>query len=507
MKVVVIGSGLSGLVSAVYLARAGHQVTVLEQNKEIGGVTMTLRKNGYGWDLGPLNIQDLGPGEPAGVVLEELGVAEQVKIRKADKAIAFYDFKLSRPQKYAGPYWRRDKLKEIFPQESEGIDRYYRFYDTMLALLGLGRRVENARGIQALILKLRMAVLFSRVSRMKDWTAQQLLDHYFNDPTLQTVFGGILADFVVRPSQFQGLGIPFVNFETAFDQRIPLQTRYGPQPSYSVVLGGVGKMVAALAAKLNSLGGKILIRKEVKKILVEKGRATGVQLANGDTVTADLVIASGGGHEVFEKLVGKSKLPAEWLEKLKEMPLLESVLMVHLGIDFDPRKYQPEMLVYYYHTTDIEGSIQKCQSGDYHEGKEGFLIYIPSLHSPELAPKGKYALTIYTIAPDRLNRGSWEDRRKELVDKLLVEAEQIIPGLRKHAKVQVALTPVDFRKLTHLDHHAFGGTAPVMGKGGMPHQTPIEGLWFVGAQSESGGGIANVMAGARKTARKILETN
>jgi len=507
MKVVVIGSGLSGLVSAAYLVQAGHDMTVLEQNKEIGGVTMTLRKEGFGWDLGPLNIQDLGPGEPAGVVLEELGVAKQVKIRQADKAISFYDFKLTKPQKYTGPYWRREKLKEIFPKEKEGIDQYYQFYDIMLGLLGLGKRVENVKRPQALILKLRMAALFGKVSKMKDWTARQVLDRYFKDPTLQTVFGGILADFVVRPSQFQGLGIPFVNFETAFDDRIPLQTQYGSQPSFSVVLGGVGKMVDALAGKLNSLGGRILTRKEVTKILVEKGRVTGVQLADGGKLPADLVIASGGAHEVFEKLVGSAKLTVEWKEKLIDLPLLESVLMIHLGIDFDPRKYQPEMLVYYYHTTDIEGSIRRCQNGEYHEGKDGFLIYVPSLHSPELAPKGQYALTIYTIAPDKLNNGNWENRREELVDKLLAEAEQIIPGLRKHARVQVALTPVDFRKLTHLDHHAFGGTAPVMGKGGMPHQTPIEGLWFVGAQSESGGGIANVMSGARKTAKKILGTN
>jgi phytoene dehydrogenase-like protein len=504
MKVLVIGSGLSGLVSATYLAKAGHDVIVLEQNKEIGGVTMTLRKEGFGWDLGPLNIQDLGPGEPAGIVLEELGVSNQIQIRLADKAISFYDFKLTKPQKYEGPYWRREKLKEIFPKEKEGIDQYYQFYEVMLGLLGLGRKVEKAKQPQALILKLRMAALFSKVSKMKDWNAQQLLNRFFRDPTLQTVFGGILADFVVRPSQFQGLGIPFVNFETAFDDRIPLQTPYGPQPSYSVVLGGVGKMVEALAKKLKSLGGKILTLKEVTRILVDGGRATGVRLADGREYPADLVIASGGGHEVFEKLVGEALLTDEWKEKLRDLPLLESVLMVHLGIDFDPRKYQPEMLVYYYHTTDIEGSIQRCQNGDYHEGKDGFLIYVPSLHSPELAPKGQHSMTIYTIAPDKLNKGDWGSRRGELVEKLLVEAEQIIPGLRKHAKVQVALTPVDFRKLTHLEHHAFGGTAPVMGKGGMPHQTPIEGLWFVGAQSESGGGISNVMAGARKTAKQIL---
>lgn len=504
MKTIVIGSGLSGLVTAGYLAKAGHTVTVLEQNKTIGGVTATLRKNGFGWDMGPLNIQDLGPGEPAGIVLEELGVAKKVKLQQADKAIGFRKFKLTKPKEYGGPLWRRERLKELFPAEKAGIDRYYRFYERMLALQSLGRRAEGAKGLKALALKLYMAVIFSPMQSMQDWNAQQVLDSFFKDATLQAVFSGILADFVVRPSQFQGLGIPFVNFETAFDTRIPLQTRFGPQPSFRVVKGGVGKMVEALAGMVTASGGSILTKSEVKKLLIENNKVTGVQLSNGKKIPADLVVASGGARELFEKAIGRRLLPREWLKKLDELALLESVLMVHLGIDLDPRQYQPEMLVYYYHTSDIEKAIRLCQDGIYHEGKDGFLIYVPSIHSPELAPKGCHAVTIYTIAPDTLKKGTWSSRQKEMVDKLVAEAEEIIPGLQKHTKVKVVMTPEDFRGLTHLDHHAFGGTAPVMGKSGMPFKTPIEGLWFVGAQSESGGGIANVMAGARKAVKMIL---
>ena len=43
-----------------------------------------------------------------------------------------------------------------------------------------------------------------------------------------------------------------------------------------------------------------------------------------------------------------------------------------------------------------------------------------------------------------------------------------------------------------------------MGVPNPAHQTPVQGLWFVGAQSESGGGVAGVMLGARKVARRIL---
>jgi hypothetical protein len=52
--------------------------------------------------------------------------------------------------------------------------------------------------------------------------------------------------------------------------------------------------------------------------------------------------------------------------------------------------------------------------------------------------------------------------------------------------------------------HAFGGIAPILGSWRVPHRTPIQGVWFIGAQSESGGGVNNVIPGAYKTAKAIL---
>jgi phytoene dehydrogenase-like protein len=183
---------------------------------------------------------------------------------------------------------------------------------------------------------------------------------------------------------------------------------------------------------------------------------------------------------------------------------MESVLMVQLGIDFDPTPYQPAALCYYYDTQDLEGAVKRLRTGDYHEGKEGFLIYVPSLHSPSLAPSGKYAVTVYTVAPDTLAEGTWSSRREELADKLVAEAERYIPGLREHTITRLILTPEDYRKRTHQVHHSFGGVPPVMGNKPPAHKTPIKGLWFIGAQSESAGGVLNVMVGAQKVAKRII---
>ncbi|MGQ9571984.1 MAG: phytoene desaturase family protein [Dehalococcoidia bacterium] len=498
-RAVIVGSGMAGLTAAAYLARSGCQVDVFEQAGRIGGVTATLRREGFAWDLGPLMIEGFAPGEPVGNILAELGCADRLELMRADRGIAFPDFHLFRPQEYLGPYWRRERLKEIFPQEAAGLDRYYRFYDTMMDLMTLARQAGEARGLRALGLKLRMALLFNRVKQYETWNAQQVMDHFFSDPRLKAVFLAILADMVVLPSEFMGLAIPAVNQEAAFDYRLPAKlSSVGPRNTFQYVVGGCGNLVEAVASVIREVGGHLHTSRPVRRILVEGERVRGVELADGERMEADLVLVSGAARECFFKLVGREALPADFAAKVDDVPLMESVLMVHLGVDMDPSPYQDVPLNYYYGTYDVEGGVSRPRQGDYHEGKDGFLIYIPSFHSPSMAPPGQHAITIYTIAPNKLE-GGWQARRQEMVDKLLHEAEKIIPGLREHARVIVSLTPEDFGELTYmLEHHSFGGSCPVMGKSGAPHRTPFRGLWFLGAQSESGGAVHNVMLGARR---------
>jgi all-trans-retinol 13,14-reductase len=494
---------MAGLTVAAYLARDGCQVDLFEQADHIGGVTASFRRDGFTWDLGPLMIEGFGPGEPAGRVLAELGCADRVKLVRADRGIAFPDYHVLPPPEYIGPYWRRERLKEIFPGETDGLDRYYEFYDTMLDLMTLARQAEDASMLRSLPLKLRMARRFGRVKQYESWSAQQLMDHFFSDPRLKALFLGILADLVVRPSEFAGLGVPAVNQETAFDRRMPGNlTPIGPRTTFQYVTGGCESLVTAVANVILENGGHLNTGRAVRRILVEGGRVSGVELANGERREADVVLVTGGARECFFKLLGREVLPRDFAAKVDDVPLMESVFMVHVGVDMDPSRYQSGVLTYYYDTYDLETAIERIRKGDYHEGKEGFLIYIPSFHSPGMAPPGQHAITVYTVAPNKLE-GGWEARRQEMTDKLLQQAEAVIPGLRASARVTVSMTPEDFRQRTYLEHHAFGGACPIMGKSGAPHKTPVDGLWFLGAQSESAGGVNNVTLGGRTVFNKI----
>ncbi|MBI4732203.1 MAG: NAD(P)/FAD-dependent oxidoreductase [Chloroflexi bacterium] len=468
-------------------------------------MTATVTQDGYGWDIGPLLLEGFAPGDKARLILEELGVSERVPSVHEDRGLSMPEFSLWRPKEYEGPYWRRERLKELFPQESAHLDRYYRFYDRMIRLMSLARQAEPARGLAALWFKLRMLLAFQGVKDKVKWSGGQLMDHYFDSPVLKTFFLGIVADFVTAPSEFPGLGVPSIHLETAFDKRIPTYPgTKSAQTAYTYILGGCQSLVNAVMGVTLANGGKVLTGMAVKRIVLEGGRATGVELADGRIEPADRVLASGGMKEVFFGLVGRESLPAELITQIESNRLMESVLMVQLGIDFDPTPYQPAALCYYYKTQDLEGAVRRLRTGDYHEGKDGFLIYVPSLHSPSLAPAGKHAVTIYTVAPDTLAEGTWSGRKEELADKLVAAAEAHIPGLRARTQTRLVLTPEDYRQRTAQKHHSFGGVPPVMGNKPPAHKTPIKDLWFIGAQSESTGGVLNVMTGAQKVAKRIL---
>ncbi|TFG20307.1 MAG: FAD-dependent oxidoreductase, partial [Promethearchaeota archaeon] len=158
MKAVIIGSGLAGMTAASYLAKKGHEVVVYEQFHTIGGVTGLVEQDGYKWEIGPLLLGGFGPRESGTRVLTELGIYDQFEFTLEDRGMEFPDFKFWHPDNYEGRYWRREKLKELFPEESEGIDAYYEFYTGMVEIINMGRDLDFKKGLGKLFHKLKMGM-------------------------------------------------------------------------------------------------------------------------------------------------------------------------------------------------------------------------------------------------------------------------------------------------------------------------------------------------------------
>ena len=146
---------------------------------------------------------------------------------------------------------------------------------------------------------------------------------------------------------------------------------------------------------------------------------------------------------------------------------------------------------------DLSAATEKLRSNIYHGGHDGYLVYVPSCHAPDFAPEGKHCVTLYTVCPDTLAEGDWEDVKERYADQLVALAEKQLPGLSSHTVTRRIMTAVDYRKYTHMDKSSFGGVVPIWGQKNPPHQTSVNGLYFVGQQSENGGGVGAVMTGAK----------
>ena len=180
--------------------------------------------------------------------------------------------------------------------------------------------------------------------------------------------------------------------------------------------------------------------------------------------------------------------------------------MLHLGVDFDPMQHLRSALVYCDGMYDLHAATKKLRSGEYHEGNDGYLIFVPSDHAPEFAPDGKHCVTIYTVAPDTLKDGDWESKKQEYAEKLIHLAEKQLPGLSEHITTMKIMTARDYSEYTHMKKSSFGGVVPIWNQKNPTHKTPVEGLWFVGQQSENTGGLGNVIMGAKSAYEKAFPT-
>lgn len=498
MKIAIIGAGLGGLTFGALAAKDGHQVEIYDKNYAPGGVVALLEHEGYKFEQGPLLIGDLLPGEPMYELLQELGIT--LETQRADRDIIMPDYDMIKPLDYQGPYWRRERLKKLFPEDAEGIDAYYRLYDDVMHLRWLSTQPQTLSN------KIKLALAFLKIKKFSKMNADELTRYFFKSEKICTLFTGIFADFCADPSEVQGLGVIFMNFETAFEKRIPLEKNgVVYYPGYCYITGGCQKLPEALADYITSHGGHIHYGTIVEKVLIEDGAAKGIRLADGTEITADMVVGCGAAKDFFEKAVGLENLDFAYRQVLKEFKPMEAVFMLHLGVDFDPMQYMRSALCYCYGMYDLHAATEKLRTGVYHGGDDGYLLFVPSYHAPEFAPEGKHCLTIYTVAPDTLAEGTWEEKKEEYARRMIALAERQLPGLSEHIVTMKIMTAEDYRRYTHMEKSSFGGVVPIWDQRNPPHKTNIKGLFFVGQQSENGGGVNAVMQGAKAAYQKAMQ--
>ncbi len=468
--VVVIGAGIGGLTCAAYLAKNGKRVRVLEQHYAPGGCCTSFSRKGFRFDAGVLHITG---GKESGAfqrVLSALDMEGEIQFKEQFQRLIFPDLSLdsSRDVEYLPK-----KLKEIFPQETEGIAG---LFDTVRSIY------EDVKKLPA---------LSPLLTKYKNKSFQELVDEYIEDVKLKAL---VNANWHLWHPMWRNSAIDY----SALMITELLRGYYYP-------VGGVQAIPDAFVRVLRRYGGDIEFKTFVDKIVLEQGEAVGIETRGGKRIRAAHVVSGAAARSTFFNLIGEETLPSDFVASLNRLEISLSAFYVYLGVDIDPRNAgidAAETIVYetYDNTRDWELLLRGEVS------IPCFGIAIPTFADPSLAPRGKHIVIIMTMAPYHLAGKSWREEKKRVTQKLIAKAEKLIPGLSRHIVVQDSATPLTYERYTLNSLGAAMGWAfsPQMFLKRLDQKTAIPNLHLAGHWTMPGGGVPAVALSGLRAARMIL---
>ena len=403
--VIVIGAGIGGLMTAAGLAKAGKKVLVLEQLAFVGGKYTHLMHRGYAISTAAWTCP--GPKSRIGKLCTRLGADIQW--------ITIHDVK-SR-----GEHWVVTKD---------------------------GRRFASLDQAQATLVggDPGMARVYRWIADMYDpakiyppeMTTREYVETYFpgNDEYMRYVETIITHCFASQTVD----NFPAIETKRAIVDSIEQMKDWG------TAIGGTAAIVAGVEQVVLQHGGEIALRTRVDAILVEKGRAVGVRLADGRVLKAGIIIHNAGLNRLV-RLAGQENLPADYLARLQSAVPADVAAMI-LGTKKDLLDKEHSLL----HSMGWERTLN---------------CYAPTFFDPGLAPQGMHMLDVFWVMKPPY------DRRKE-VELVLAQLRDIFPDYDEVINLQF---PMFFSGAWTAEMAHRKGQS---GAERLDPKSPIENLFLVG---------------------------
>ena len=482
--VVVVGGGMAGLSAGAGLAQRGLRVLLVEAHYRVGGFAHAFRRKQYLFDSAVHLTPGGGPGGGISRLLESWGVADQVEFLPVQPMYRTMGPGLETLIRSGKEGFIESHAKH-FPQERDGIARFVGLLDRISReIQELGSMDVNRSQMMRLMVKHCPTVL-----RLSSRTLQEVLQEYVRDPKAQSVLSTLWTYLGLPPSKcsavaFAVMMMSFVNEHAYY------------------VRGSFQRLADAFAAALLKHGGELVMPRSVQKILLDpSGRACGVKLdGDGEEIRAKCVISAADAFQTFFSMVGRDHLDADFAASLEGRGLSISAFEVFLGVDLDLKKmgvvhetffapgHSPEE-VYDHHSS---GSVFGCG------------LSIPTIEDDTLAPAGKHTVCVTMFAPwDR----SWKEEKPRVTERLIDEAEKVIPGLRKGIVYKDSGTPWTIERYSKNSQGAIYGwdSSPKSLATRLAMETPVPGLYLAGHWTRPGGGLYAVVTSGQVAAQKVAK--
>ncbi len=514
----VIGAGHNGLATALRLARAGWRVAVVERRATVGGCATT---------------EELWPGfriSTAAYVLSLFPrwLIEKFRLRQFGLEVLPRDPASITPLPDGrvlllghDPARNQQQVARFSPHDAEQLPRYEALLEQVARGLeplleqvapdplplppswrrrGWGKRLRDLGTLHTLWQALgELGPLVPQAVRLLAGTALPFLQQFFHSEVLLATLATDAVIGSCTPADAPGSAYVLLHHV--------MGTAGGARGRWGYVRGGMGGLSQALARAAQARGVRVLLESPARRILVERGRCCGVELADGTVLAAPVVASSLDPNWTFLRLLEKDLLPEKFRQAVQAIDYRSASAKINVALSRLPRL---EALARLKDPLPPAGTIHLCPDVEYllraNEGcprgqmsREPVLeITIPSVVDDTLAPRDAHVMNIFVqYAPYELAGGWTPEAKEELWQRCLGVLNRYFPDFEQAVLHRQVLSPADLEQTFGLTGgNIFQGAMtpeqlfflrPV--PGWADHRTPVPGLYLCGAAAHPGGGV------------------
>lgn len=533
-RCVIVGGGHNGLVAAAYLARAGHRVTVLERREVLGGACVTEElAPGYHCSTASYVVSLLDPR-----IVEELELARRGYRVLARDPSSFTPWPDGRYLLLGNDAERNaESIARFSARDADALPRYEAFLTRvaealepalmepppeLLPLPSSWRRRSLAERLRALRggWRLRRALKHlgdeqPAAMEMLLGAASTILDRWFESPAVKATLATDAVIGTFLPPSAPGTGYVLLHHV--------MGAAGGERGVWGYVAGGMGAITGALADAARDAGAELRTATPVRRIRVADGRATGVELEDGEVMDADIVLSGATPEVTFRRLLDESELPATFRAATERIDYSSASAKINLALSGPPE----------FSCLPTGGEVGDPHRGTIHitpdtagmerayaDARAGAVsdeplieMTIPSAIDDSLAPPGHHIANLFVqYAPYALADGDWETERPRLLERCLAAIDAYAPGFRESVLHSEVLAPPDLEARFGLTggniFHGAMTPAQLLSLRPVPgwsdYHTPVRGLYLCGSGAHPGGGVSGMPG--YNAAREVLRS-
>ena len=445
---IIIGSGLGGLTTAVFLAKAGKKVLVLEKHYVAGGFTHTFKRKKFEWDVGVHYVGQVNLKN--NLMRKTFDYISDGKLKWADMGDV-YDQTIIEGTKYDIKKGRENQINQMigyFPEEEKAIRKYY---DLVKTIGSTYTTFFSERTMPFWLSKTIGHFMRKKFYKYSQQTTFDVLSSLTSNEKLIAVLCSQCGNYGLTPkkSSFAIHGMIVEHFLEG-----------GNYP-----IGGASSIHKNLTKVLEENGGKIAIKADVKNIIIEGNKAIGVEMQNGDKLYASIIISNAGAHNTFNKLILKEQQKSENTFELNKIKASVSHVCIYVGLNGSDEELKlPKHNIWLYDNYQLDNS-QEHHLQTKNSVSPVSYISFPSAKDPDWQKKHPGTATIQVIASFPYNwMKQWEEEKwqkrgdeyekvkEEIKNKLLEKLYETLPQTKGKVEVCELSTPLSTKHFSNYSN-------------------------------------------------------